>query len=63
MVKYFCDRCGKEADRLNGVMVLADVYSICNECADELKKWFIYFNKELENDRQLDKRRRETARK
>lgn len=50
MTKYFCDRCGKEVEKLFAIMLFSDwqawhdgaqpvfVHTVCRYCADEIKK-------------------------
>lgn len=44
MVRYFCDRCGKEKDQIRPVRIIAprvysSLYELCDECIDRLKVW------------------------
>lgn len=51
MVKYFCDRCGKEIESLDSVFIEVidinrDFFHLCKDCYDELIRW----RKAKEND-------------
>lgn len=54
MIKYFCDRCGKESEELIHVALKFDPWElfsaetllICHKCHDKLKNFF----KEVENE-------------